>query len=202
MSFTATHGSYVTLKSPPMSERTVSELLNAASGGDQGAWNELVDRFGRLVWSVVRGFRLDDAAAHDVFQTVWLRLVEHTDRIREPERLAGWLSITAKNESIRVLNQQRRQMPSDFEFDVVDPTIKAADEPLIDQETLADVMQAFRQLPDEHQQLMRLLCVDPPLDYETIAEIIGRPVGSIGPTRARCLKKLRSHMNTGIPNGK
>ena len=190
----------VTLESRFMSDRPVSEMLKAASGGDQDAWNQLVDRYGRLVWSVVRGFRLDDAAAHDVFQTVWLRLIEHADRIREPERLPGWLSITAKNESIRVLNQQKRQTPTEFEFDVADPTGKDFSEPLIDREALADAMQAFGQLSEEHQQLLRLLCVDPPLDYETIAEIIGRPVGAIGPTRARCLTKLRNLMTTGDQN--
>jgi RNA polymerase sigma factor (sigma-70 family) len=175
-----------------MSQGPVATLLKAAAEGDQSAWDALVERYARLVWSVVRGFRLDDAAAHDVFQTVWLRLVEHVDRIREPERLPGWLSMTAKNECIRVLKRQRRQIPSDFEFDVADPTSKDFAEPLIDLEALGVAMEAFEQLSPEHQQLMRLLCADPPLDYETIASIIDRPIGSIGPTRARCIAKLRA----------
>ncbi len=175
-----------------MSHGPVASLLEAASNGDQTAWDALVERYARLVWSVVRGFRLDDAAAHDVFQTVWLRLVEHVDRIREPERLPGWLSMTAKNECIRVLKRQRRQIPSEFEYDVADPIARDAAEPLIDLETIEVAMEAFGQLSAEHQQLMRLLCADPPLDYETIASIIDRPIGSIGPTRARCLAKLRA----------
>ena len=175
-----------------MSEPSVATLLQAASDGDQAAWSALVDRYARLVWSVVRGFRLDDAAAHDVFQTVWLRLVEHVDRIREPERLPGWLSMTAKNECIRVLNRQKRQIPSDFEYDVADPTARDFADPLIDLESIEVAMQAFEQLSPEHQQLMRLLCADPPLDYETIASIIDRPIGSIGPTRARCIARLRA----------
>ena len=175
-----------------MSGNSVADLLERASAGDRSAWDALVDRYISLVWSVVRGFRLDDAAAHDVVQTVWLRLVEHAGRIREPERLPGWLSTTAKNEAMRVLKQQRRQTPSDFEFDVPDPTIRAPEEGLVDVETNVTVMRAFRQLSDDQQQLLRLLCTDPPLDYETISQLIGRPIGSIGPTRQRALDRLRT----------
>ena len=100
--------------------------------------------------------------------------------------------MTAKNECIRVLKRQKRQIPSDFEFDVADPTSRDVADPLIDLEMIEAALEAFEQLSPEHQQLMRLLCADPPLDYETIASIIDRPIGSIGPTRARCLAKLRA----------
>lgn len=185
------------LASRGVTDAPVEQLLDAASRGDQAAWDELVDRYSRLVWSVVRGFRLDDATAHDVFQTVWLRLVEHVGRIREPERLPGWLSMTARNECIRMLKRQRRQIPSDFEFDVPDPTVRDAADPVIENELVGAALEAFSQLSADHQRLLRLLCTDPPLDYETIAAIIGRPVGSIGPTRARCLEKLRAILSHG-----
>ena len=174
-----------------MTEPTVTELLTAAGSGDQGAWDALVDRFGRLVWSVVRGFRLDSASAADVSQTVWLRLVENLDRIRDPERLASWLATTARNESIRAKRKQSRAVPTDFEFDIVDPSAAPLDERMIRDERIAGVAAAFNEISPSCQQLLRLLTTDPPLDYETISEMIDRPIGSIGPTRARCLERLR-----------
>ncbi|MEJ7726060.1 MAG: sigma-70 family RNA polymerase sigma factor, partial [Actinomycetes bacterium] len=74
----------------------MSDLVDRALNGDEAAWNEIVDRYAGLVWSVVRGFRLDHAAASDVTQTVWLRLVPGMDTRRDPTRLAGWLATTAR----------------------------------------------------------------------------------------------------------
>lgn len=174
-----------------MNDAPVADLLAGAAIGDRAAWNALVDRYNRLVWFVVRGFRLDDAAAADVTQTVWLRLVEHCDRIRHPERLPGWLAATARNEALRVLQQQRKQTPAELEADLADPTVLGFDEKMVDNEMQRAVLRAFSQLPDESQELLRLLITEPPLDYATIAEIIGRPIGSIGPTRQRILNRLR-----------
>jgi RNA polymerase sigma factor (sigma-70 family) len=174
-----------------MTERTVTELLAAAGSGEQAAWDGLVERFGRLVWSVVRGFRLDAASAADVSQTVWLRLVENVSRIRDPERLASWLATTARNESIRAKRKLDRSVPTMFEFDVVDDTVAPLDERMIRDEGIAKVAAAFNDLAPQCQDLLRLLTADPPLDYETIATIVERPIGSIGPTRARCLERLR-----------
>jgi RNA polymerase sigma factor (sigma-70 family) len=174
-----------------MTERTVTELLAAAGSGEQAAWDGLVERFGRLVWSVVRGFRLDAASAADVSQTVWLRLVENVSRIRDPERLASWLATTARNESIRAKRKLDRAVPTMFEFDVVDDTVAPLDERMIRDEGIARVAAAFNDLAPQCQDLLRLLVADPPLDYETIATIVERPIGSIGPTRARCLERLR-----------
>ncbi|HET6685932.1 MAG TPA: sigma-70 family RNA polymerase sigma factor, partial [Jiangellaceae bacterium] len=86
-----------------MADPSTSDLVRDAAGGDQGAWNQLVDRYSRLVWAVARGHRLAHADSADVFQTTWLRLVEHLGRLRDPEQLAGWLSTTARHESLRVL---------------------------------------------------------------------------------------------------
>ncbi len=174
-----------------MSDAPVADLLAGAAMGDRSAWDTLVDRYSRLVWFVVRGFRLDDAAAADVTQTVWLRLVEHCDRIRDPERLPGWLAATARNEALRTLKQQRNQTPTEFEFDLTDPTLLSFDEGLVDDEMQRAALRAFTRLPEDAQELLRLLLADPPLDYATIAELIERPIGSIGPTRQRILSRLR-----------
>lgn len=179
------------LKSSHMHDAPIGELLARAATGDHSAWEAIVERYQRLVWSVVRGFRLDDAAAADVTQTVWLRLVEHCDRIRDPERLPGWLASTARNESLRVLKKQRSQTPVSFEIDLSDPTEQSFDENLVEDETERAVLRAFTRLPEESQQLLRLFIAEPPIDYATIADLVGKPIGSLGPTRQRILERLR-----------
>jgi RNA polymerase sigma factor (sigma-70 family) len=176
---------------PPTVSTSTADLLGLAAQGNECAWSELVDRYGQLVWSVVRGYRLDAASAADVTQTVWLRLVEHCDRIRDPERLPGWLARTAQNEALRVLRQQQRVRPTELYDDIVDEAASAYDERLIADERQRAVLHALAELPDGCQELLRLLATDPPLDYSTIADLLGRPIGSIGPTRQRCLGKLR-----------
>lgn len=176
---------------PLMTETPVAELLVAAGAGSQDAWNALVDRYGRLVWSVVRGFRFDSATAADVSQTVWLRLVEHCDRIRDPERLASWLATTARNESIRASRRLARAIPTEFSVEVADDTAPSLDERLLDDEQLGEVLGAFGEMSSKCREILELLCTDPPLDYEAISEILGMPIGSIGPTRARCIDRLR-----------
>src|SRR5215831_13070195 len=86
------------------------ELVDQASAGDSDAWDELVDRFSGMVWAVARGHGLSSADAADVSQTTWLRLVEHLDRIREPERVGAWLATTARHECLRHVRAWRREI--------------------------------------------------------------------------------------------
>ncbi|HUG32628.1 MAG TPA: sigma-70 family RNA polymerase sigma factor [Acidimicrobiia bacterium] len=166
------------------------DLLVLAAKGERAAWDALVDRFAQMVWSVARGFRLDEATAKDVAQTVWLRLIENIDSIEEPERLPGWLATTARREALRVAKRVERDVPSDFEYDVEDrgPSL---DEMLIDQEENRFVVTAFKTLDDACRELLRLMTIEPALSYEELSELTGRPIGSLGPTRARCLEKLK-----------
>ncbi len=194
----------VTIKAPTLPARRlhstcvdVGPLLRRVIEGDQRAWDELVGHFGGLVWSVARGYRLG-ALTDDVVQTVWLRLAENCDRIREPERLAGWLATTTRNEALRVSNKQARSISMGDLPDRSDPSVSSLDEVVADTDTLAHVMRAFGELSDKDQELMRLLCTVPPLDYVTIASMLGRPVGSIGPSRERCLRRLRKLLPTGL----
>lgn len=166
-------------------------LLTLAAGGDRAAWDALVDRFAQMVWSVARGFRLDDATAKDVSQTVWLKLIENIDRIQDPERLPGWLATTARREALRVSRKRERDVPTEFEYDIADPS-PTLDEMLIDDEENRTVVRAFATLDDFCKTLLRLMTVEPALSYEEMAEATGRPIGSLGPTRARCLDKLRA----------
>jgi RNA polymerase sigma factor (sigma-70 family) len=178
------------------------ELLSRVIAGDERAWDEVVDRFAGLVWSVARAYRLSSASTDDVVQTVWLRLAEHCHKIRQPDRLASWLATTTRNEALRVIRGNTRLTPQAAVDDLSEPTTPSVEERVSDDATLRAVLKAFAQLSPEDQQLMRLLCAVPPLDYQTIAEMLGRPVGSIGPTRARCLERLKRLLPPGFdPKG-
>lgn len=167
-------------------------MLRLAADGEQRAWDALVDRFGQMVWSVTRGFRLDEAAAKDVSQTVWLKLIERIDTIEDPERLPGWLATTCRREAMRVARVRKRDVPTDFEYDVEDKASPSLDEMLIDDEENRFVVQAFKALDETCRELLRLMTIEPALTYEDISRATGRPIGSLGPTRARCLDKLKS----------
>lgn len=169
-----------------------AELVQRAAHGDQQAWNELVERYENLLWSVARGFRLDPADAGDVVQTCWLKLLENLGRIQQPERLAGWLSTTARHECLRVLRTAGREEPDEALIDVADDRVPALDSGLLERERDAALWQCFGHLPERCQRLLRvLMAVDRPV-YAEVSEALGMPVGAIGPTRMRCLKTLRS----------
>ncbi len=169
----------------------VADLLGRAADGDQAAWDALVERFGPLVWSVTRAVGLGRTDAADVFQTTWLRLVEHLGRVREPERLAGWLAVTARHEAYRMLRRAGRAVPTDDERTFDAPVDDAPDRALLVAERDREVWDAFRLVPARCQALLRLLVAEPPVSYQEIGELLDMPIGSIGPTRARCLDKLR-----------
>lgn len=144
-----------------------------------------------MVWSIARSFRLDDAAAKDVSQTVWLRLIENLGSIKDPERLPGWLATTTRREAMRVLGASRRAVPTEFAHDLADPSAPL-EEMMIDDEESREVMAAFSTLDEACRQLLRLLITEPALGYEEIAGLVGRPIGSLGPTRSRCLDRLKT----------
>ena len=175
----------------------VGELLRRIGEGDQRAWDDVVERFGGLVWSVARGYRLGELT-DDVVQTVWLRLAEYSDRIRDPERLAAWLATTTRNEALRVAKKQQRSISLAEYPEASDQSVSTIDELVADGDTLSHVLEAFRALPPKDRELLRLLCTVPPLDYATVAEMLGRSIGSIGPSRNRAIAKLRKLLPSGL----
>jgi RNA polymerase sigma factor (sigma-70 family) len=179
-----------------MDESALRNVVRAAAAGDEAAWNELVERFQGLVWATARSFRLSRADAADVAQTTWLRLVENLDRIREPERLGAWLATTARRESLRHLRLHGRELVSD-ETDVFEAP---ADDPLevalLTEERDAALWRAFARLSERCQTLLRLLVSQDEPSYEAIGAALGMPIGAIGPTRMRCLDKLRAYVGT------
>jgi RNA polymerase sigma factor (sigma-70 family) len=177
-------------------------LLARAAQGDQGAWNELVGEHTRLLWSVARSFRLDAADANDVVQTTWLRLLEHLDRIEDPTRLVGWLVTTARRESMRVLRRSGRERPV-VEDTVLDRPDEAppVDTGLLVRERDRALWQAFEQLNEKCRQLLRIAVTEPQA-YDEISAALEMPIGSIGPTRRRCLTQLRGLLEgSGLTDG-
>ncbi|MBB3086213.1 RNA polymerase sigma factor [Geodermatophilus sabuli] len=177
-----------------------AQLVRRAADGDEAAWTAVVEEYGSLVWSVTRSFRLSDAQAADAVQTTWLRLLEEIDAIREPERLAGWLRTTARRTCLETIRRTGRELPSDpHAHESGAAPEPAADRPdgdpeeqLLRQERVTQVRSALQQLPERSQQLLELLVASPPMSYEEIGTRLGMPVGSIGPTRARLLTRLRT----------
>jgi len=172
-----------------MMSATTRELVTAAAEGDHAAWAALVDRYTSLLWSVARSFRLPEADAADVVQTVWLRLVEHLDRVEDPDRLPGWLATTVRRECLRLV--RRASHESYAPLDEVADDSPALDAQVLKDERDAVLWHAFAQLDVSCRQLLRVLMADPPPTYAAVAAALDIPVGSIGPTRARCLSKLR-----------
>ncbi len=178
---------------------TVAELLTRAAQGDQSAWNEIVDRYTNLLWSVGRAHRLDTATICDVVQTSWLRLLENLDRIREPERLAGWLATTARRECLRLLQHSGREQLG-WDDEQIQETAGPVDQLLLLQERDVQLWQCFMALPARCQQLLRVLMAVEPPSYAEVAVSLALPIGSIGPTRMRCLQRLRELvLETGYP---
>lgn len=171
----------------------VSAHLTAAAGGDGAAWRAIVDRYHRLVWATVRGHRLSDADAADVVQTTWLRLVEYLERIEDPERLGAWLVTTARRESLRVIASSARTIPTEDQSDLVDVREKPEAELLV-HERDALLRQGLASISESCQTLLRVLAADPPPSYEEISAALDMPIGSIGPTRRRCMERLRKEL--------
>jgi RNA polymerase sigma factor (sigma-70 family) len=171
----------------------VARLVRRAATGDKNAWERLVDQYNRLIWSITREFKLFDSDAADVVQTTWMRLIEHIDRLQHPERVGSWLAATARNECLRCLAARKRVVLA-HEGDTLEGVAKnepEIDEALLAEERAAIVRAAMTQLPGRWQRLMEMLMADPPVPYARISDELGLPIGSIGPTRARCLARLR-----------
>jgi RNA polymerase sigma factor (sigma-70 family) len=168
-----------------------TRLVCRAQAGDEAAWNELIDRFSRMVWAVARSHRLGAADAADVFQTTWLRLVENVGGLNDPERVEAWLATTARRECLRLMRGARRQIPAGDGLPEPVADLPEPDARLLRDERDASLWQAFARLRPGDQALLRMLSADPPPSYREVAVALDIPIGSIGPTRGRCLARLR-----------
>lgn len=171
---------------------TDAELVHACRNGQRWAWNALVERYQRLVYAIPLRAGLTPDEAADVFQVVFLRLVEQLDALREPQALGKWLITTAKRESWKALRKRPAQTetPDDASVEPLDGLHDHPDEELwLDQ---VMVQEALGQIGERCRQLLWLLYFDHTHpSYDEVSRQMKMPPGSIGPTRARCLEKLR-----------
>jgi RNA polymerase sigma factor (sigma-70 family) len=174
----------------------LGELVSAALLGDERSWSELVDRFANLVWAIARNHSLDDSDAADVSQTTWLRLAESLDSIKDPERIGAWLATCARRESLRILRSRHRDLLLYVHEDDFDTMESPREEELAgDSEAL---LKAFASLPPTCQTLLRAMFATPIPSYSELAEELNMPIGSIGPTRGRCLARLRKALQSQL----
>jgi RNA polymerase sigma factor (sigma-70 family) len=174
---------------------SVIALVARVVDGDQQAWNEIIERYSPLVWSICNRYQLSRPDIDDVGQGVWLGLVEHIGKLRQPAALAGWLATTTRNECLRVLRAARRYDPDGLPAEDLmppDPDAAMIEHDLIEAELNAALRAAFAELSQPCHQLLSMLINDPPPAYAEVSKALGIPVGSIGPTRARCLDRLRN----------
>lgn len=176
-----------------------ASLMYACQRGDAAAWVALVNRYQRLIYAIPRRAGLDDDQCADVFQRTFTLLVEHLDRITQPDRVRAWLVTTARRETQRMQQKTSRTQPLISESHDEEMETPAA---LLDPSPLPDaivveleeqhlIRMALAKLDERCRQLLTLLFYQPePMPYDQIAVAVGVPLGSIGPTRARCLQKM------------
>jgi len=171
----------------------IAQLVRRATDGDWWAWERLIDQYGRLIWATTHSFKLAESDAADVVQATWLRLLENIHRLEYPERVGSWLAATARHECLRSLTARRKIVLSldDTPLDRVELHEPEIDERLLAEERAQTVREALSRLPRQWQRLLELLMADPPASYAEISDQLGLPMGSIGPTRGRCLERLR-----------
>nr|BFE29075.1 sigma-70 family RNA polymerase sigma factor [Actinomadura rugatobispora] len=166
----------------------VGALVVRARAGNGAAWTRLVERYSRLLWSITRSYGLGTADAGDVVQTTWLRLVERIDQIQEPAAVGRWLVVTARRESLRTARRASAHRELIADDVLAAPVYTTPEERALARERLGQVAVALEALPRRCQVLLRLLAVAP--SYAELSAALEMPLGSIGPTRARCLDRL------------
>jgi RNA polymerase sigma factor (sigma-70 family) len=172
---------------------SVPAVVREARHGNPAAWAELVDRFGMMIAATGRRYRLTPADVAELQQTTWLRLVENIHRVEQPERIGGWLATTARRESLQLVKRAARYHPGADQMlaNMPDRHLPEPDARPIASEQEAVLRAAWERLKPRCQELLSLLVTDDPLGYKDLSQLLQMPIGSIGPTRARCLQHLR-----------
>lgn len=179
-------------ESQPDRGTRIASLLDAARDGSDDALGQIVTELSPLLWQVARAAGLTSGDAEDVLQTVWMRLLSHLDGVRSPSALTAWLVVTTKREAWRVRAKGRRQLPAEQDWLAALPDSGPGCEQqvIIDDQRRA-LWTAIGKLSPRCQELLRTIAFVPRPDYAAVAAELGMPRGSVGPTRSRCLAKLR-----------
>ncbi|WP_328324612.1 sigma-70 family RNA polymerase sigma factor [Kribbella sp. NBC_00382] len=177
-------------------ELELAELVEGVRSADPAAWEALTDRYTNLLWFIARGMRLSSDDAADAVQTTWLHLVERIDSVRQPAAIGSWLATTMRHECLAVLRRRAKVVVSETWDDLPDDA-DPLDDGLLQDEQDSALWRSFRSLNPRCQALLRVLMADPAPSYAEVAAALDMPVGSIGPTRQRCLGALRGIMSAG-----
>ena len=173
--------------------RLLNDLVAAAAEGDQAAWSDLVSRFRGRVIRVARGHGLDAHQADDVAQETWLRLYRNLGNVRDPFSLGAWIETTARRESLRVLAGRRREELTGDDVGIDLPALDGTDDAVLE-ERKAALARGMMKLNGRQRALMESLLAEPAPSYADVSRRVGIPIGSIGPTRGRCVKRLRQEL--------
>jgi RNA polymerase sigma factor (sigma-70 family) len=173
-----------------------AQLFASFRDGDQAKMAELVALLTPILWHTVRAQRLDREAAEDVLQTTWLALVRSAHSIADPQAVLQWLIVSSRREAWRVVKKSDRLEPKEFEpDDFVTPAEQVPEHMVLRNDSDSRLWQHVEQLPGKCRALLRVIAFADRPDYAVIAKALGMPVGSIGPTRGRCLAKLRLQLD-------
>ncbi len=186
----------------PLRQASVAEVAQRAFEGDARAWEELVSRFGGMIAATGRRYRLSPSDVAELQQTTWLKLVENFGRIEQPERIGGWLATTARRESLQILRRAARYTSGAEQVldNLADRRLPEPDARPIAAERDAVLHASWAQLKPRCQELLSLLLADDAMGYKDLSKLLDMPVGSIGPTRMRCLEQLRKLVEQqGVP---
>lgn len=172
-------------------DQSDAQLLASIRSGDQTAWSALVRRHSGRIWATARAQGLSAELASDVVQTVWLVLLDSLSSIRKDDSIRFWLTTVARHEAIR-LSVRQRKLGNDNPLPyLADPQSSEALDRVDDHGQIAEVRQAMQRLGDRCRELLHLLFSDADFSYREVADLLGRPIGSLGAQRARCLDQLR-----------
>ena len=172
-----------------------ASLFTAYRDGEEDRMGELIVLLTPILWHTVRAQRLDRPSAEDVLQTTWLALVRSADSIADPRAVLQWLIVSARREAWRVMRRDGRVEPQDIAGDdVVTPPDDVPEEIVLREAREGQLWQHVQRLPEKCRELLRVIAFADRPDYAATARALGMPVGSIGPTRGRCLAKLRAQL--------
>jgi RNA polymerase sigma factor (sigma-70 family) len=186
-----------------------AELVRRARSGDAAAWEQIVDRHQSLLWWLARQFRLNTEDAADVVQLTWLKCLEHLDQLTDVEALGGWLSTICRRECLRLTGRRGQEvLVSELEEDqhqvgVTGPSWLGDDpgDVVARRDERAGLLEAIERLPPRPRAVLKALMTDDGIGYAQVAERLGVPIGSLGPTRNRALARLRADPRLVLADG-
>ncbi|WP_405591075.1 RNA polymerase sigma factor [Streptomyces sp. NBC_01190] len=182
-----------------MSVSPMNAVVQRALEGDPLAWADLMDSFSGLIAKITYNYRLSHADCADVRQFVWMKMYEHLSAVRNPEQLGGWVAVVARNECNRLVRRSSREVTSaDCELATALADTEDASGPVMRAESSALLWRAVKRvLKERDYTLIHMTMADPPASYAQVSQHLGIPLGSIGPTRQRCLAQLRARLSQG-----